>query len=91
MVSETTYRVDKNDLDAFMRDYGSEMVFAWLAGERISSQTACDILKICPKTMTNWINDGRMVVLNEGKRSHEFDLSDIVRLRLLKKNKLKVA
>ena len=79
MTSETTYRVDKKDMDAFMQDYGSEMVLLWLCGNRVSSHTVCDILKISEGTLRNWIKDGSLTVLNEGKKHHEFDLSDVVR------------
>ena len=89
MTAETTYRIDKKDMDAFMRDYSSEMVLAWLTGNRVSTQTVCDILKVSERTLTNWIRDGRLIVLNEGKRAHEFDFSDVVKLFLKKTNKLK--
>ena len=76
-------------MDTFMRDYGSEMVLAWLTGNRITTQAVCEILKISPNTVTNWIKAGYLTVLNEGKRPHEFDLSDIVKRFLVKTKKLK--
>ena len=89
MTSETTYRVDKKDLDSFMREYGSEMVLAWLSGNRISTAAVCDILKVSPRTLTNWIQAGRLMVVNEGERAHEFDLSEVVKLFLVKTKRLK--
>ena len=89
MISEMTYKVDKKDLDSFMREYGSEMVLAWLCGNRITSSTVCDILKIHRNTLTNWIRDGKLTVINEGKKEHEFDFSDVVKRFLVKTNKLK--
>ncbi|MDR2927163.1 MAG: hypothetical protein LBV41_03010 [Cytophagaceae bacterium] len=89
MTTETTYRIDKRDMDNFMRECGSEMVLAWLSGNHIDTQTVCGILKVSPRTLTNWIQAGRLIVVNEGKKSHEFDFSDVVRLFLIKNNKLK--
>ena len=79
MTAETTYKVDKRDLDSFMKEYGSEMVLAWLCGIKVTSPTVCDILKISSGTLTNWIKDGSLTVTNEGKKAHEFDLSDVIR------------
>ena len=79
MTTQTTYKVDKRDLDMFMSEYGSEMVLARLCGIKVASPTVCDILKISSGTLTNWIKDGSLIVANEGKKAHEFDLSDVIR------------
>lgn len=88
MTSEVTYKLEEKDLNNFMQKLSSEMVLSWLTGVRLSSPTVCDILKVSPRTLTNWINAGRLIVKNDGERSHEFDMSDVVKLYLTKNKKL---
>lgn len=88
MTTTTIYNIDGRELENFMAKYGSEMVLAWLCGNRLSSETVCNILKVSRCTLSNYIKAGRLTVLNEGERAHEFDLSDVIRLFLVRSKKI---
>ena len=98
MIATTVYNIDKRDLDAFLdefkknildhsKDYGTEIVFAWLSAIKVTTPTVCEILRISSQTLTNWVKADRLRVINEGCKPHEYDLSEVIKLYLTK-NKL---
>ena len=89
MTTKTVHEIDDKYLTSFVRQQGIELVLAWLGGNRITTPTVCDILKVSPKTLYNWIHSERLMVTNEGRKPHEFDFSEVVKLYLTKTKKLK--
>jgi len=87
MVAETTYKISEKELQSFMRQYGFELFLSSLTGNRIGTAATCEILRISPRTLTNWIQAGTVIVKNTGEKAHEFDLHDIIKLLLIKSKK----
>ena len=88
MTSVTTYNITDKDLDSFIKKHSSERMLSWLCGNRISTNAVCEILKVSPKTLYNWIQAGQLMIINEGQKPHEFDLSEVIRLFLIRTRKL---
>ena len=86
MEATTVYNIRKADLVSFIEEYKTSQldntVLTWLSEVRVGTPTVCDVMKVSPQTISNWINAGKLRVINEGRKSHEFNLSDVVRLYL---------